>query len=174
MENAYLNGDGNQKPLGIFTASNDGVPVAQDVSTDNTGTAITADGLIEAKHAMKPGYWPGARWCFHRTAIKQIRKIKDGDGQYIWSPGLAGNGMANTILDLPYDVSEYVPSTFTTGLYVGALCNWQFYWIVDTLDMTVQFLDQLYAETNQNGYIARMEGDGKPVLAEAFVRVKLG
>lgn len=173
MENAYLNGNGVQKPLGIFTASANGVPTSQDVSTDNTQTAVTADGLIEAKHFMKPGYWPMARWVFHRTAIKNIRKIKDGNGQYIWQPGLAGSGMVNTILDLPYDVSEYAPSTFTAGLYVGALACWPYYWIVDALDMTVQFLDQLYAETNQNGYIARMEGDGAPVLAEGFVRVKL-
>lgn len=172
MENAYLNGDGAQKPLGIFTASADGVPVSQDVSTDNSATGITADGLINAKHAMKAAYWRTARWCFHRDAVKQIRKIKDGDGNYIWGMGLAGQ--PDTLLNLPIDVSEYVPNTFTSGLYVGALCNWQFYWIADALDMTVQFLDQLYAETNQNGYIARMESDGKPVLAEAFIRVKLG
>jgi HK97 family phage major capsid protein len=46
-------------------------------------------------------------------------------------------------------------------------------WIVDALDMTVQKLVELYAETNQTGYVARMEMDGMPVLAEAFARVKL-
>ena len=172
LEKAYLTGSGAQQPLGIFTASANGVPVAQDVSTDNLATSITADGLMEAKFFMKPGYWPMARWIFHRTGIKQIRKLKTGDGQYIWQPGLAG--MPNTLLDLPYDVSEYAPSTFTAGLYVGALVCWPYYWIADALDMTIQFLDQLYAETNQNGYILRMESDGAPVLAEAFVRVKLG
>jgi HK97 family phage major capsid protein len=174
MENAYLNGDGNQKPLGVFTASALGVPVAQDVSTGNTATEITADGIIEAKFAMKPQYWPGARWVFSRTGIKKLRKLKNGMGDYIWQPGIAGSPMPSTIEGIPYDVSEYCPATFTANLYVGALCYWPAYWIVDALDFTVQFLDQLYAESNQNGYIARMEGDGAPVLAEAFVRVKLG
>jgi HK97 family phage major capsid protein len=174
-EKAFLTGDGNQKPLGIFTASALGVPTSRDSATDNTATAMTADGLIEAKHLLKAQYWSMARWVFHRDGIKNIRKLKDGQGNYLWQPGLAGlSGQGSTILDLPYDISEFAPNTFTASLYVGALCAWPFYWIADALDMTVQFLDQLYAATNTDGYIARMETDGAPVLAEAFVRVKLG
>jgi len=174
-EKGFLTGSGNQQPLGIFTASALGVPTSRDVSTDNTATAITADGLIEAKHFLKAQYWSMARWAFHRDAIKQIRKLKDGTGQYLWQPGLAGlSGQGSTILDQPYDISEFAPNTFTSGLYVGALAAWPFYWIADALDMTVQYLDQLYAATNTDGYISRMETDGAPVLAEAFVRVKLG
>ena len=41
------------------------------------------------------------------------------------------------------------------------------------MDMTIDVVDQLYAETNQNGYIARAEIDGQPVLGEAFARLKL-
>jgi len=172
-EKGYLTGTGNQQPLGIFTASANGISTTYDVSTDNTATTITADGLINAKHAMKPAYWQGARWVFHRDAIKMIRKMKDGNGQYLWAwaAGLTG-GVQNTILDLPYDVSEYCPNTFTASLYVGALCNWDYYWIADALDMTVQYLDQLYALTNQDGYVGRQEVDGAPVLGEAFIRVK--
>jgi HK97 family phage major capsid protein len=48
------------------------------------------------------------------------------------------------------------------------------YWIVDALTMTIQVLLELYAATNQNGYISRFESDGMPVLEEAFARVKLG
>ena len=155
------------------SASADGVPTSRDVSTDNTATAVTADGLIEAKHAMKAQYWRDARWCVSRSLLKMIRKLKDGNGQYLWQPGIGSGTAPNSILDLPYDVSEHVPATFTTGQYVGALANWNFYWIVDALDWTVQYLDQLYAESNVDGYIARAESDGKPVLAEAFVRVKL-
>jgi HK97 family phage major capsid protein len=39
--------------------------------------------------------------------------------------------------------------------------------------MTVQRLVELYAETNETGFIGRAEVDGAPVLAEAFARVKL-
>jgi HK97 family phage major capsid protein len=173
FEKAYLTGSGLQRPLGIFTASADGIPTTRDISTQNTTSEITADGLINAKHFMKAAYWPSARWVFHRDGIKLVRKLKDGNGQYLWEPGIASGGMPDSILGLPYDLSEYAPNTFTTGLYVGALAAWPFYWIADALDFEVQYLDQLYAEQNTDGYIGRMESDGAPVLAEAFVRVKL-
>jgi HK97 family phage major capsid protein len=172
-EKAFLTADGVQKPLGIFTASSLGVDTTRDVSTFNTATEIHPDNLHEAKGSLKPQYLAGARWIFHRNAVTKIRQLKDGNGQYLWIPGLSGSN-PSTILELPYDQSEYAPNTFTSGLYVGALWVPQFYWIADALDLTIQFVDQLYAATNQDGYIARRESDGMPVLAEAFARVKLG
>ncbi len=171
-ENAFLNGTGANQPLGVFTASAQGVSTARDVSTGNTTTEIRGDGLIEAQHTLKGQYWGKASWLFHRDAVKQIRKLKTGDGQYIWTPGLNG-GLSNQILGMPYVMSEYAPNTFTTGLYVGILADWSFYWIVDALALEIQVLNELYARTNQYGYIGRMETDGMPVLEEAFVRVKL-
>jgi HK97 family phage major capsid protein len=70
-------------------------------------------------------------------------------------------------------MSEYAPSTFTTGLYVGILGDFSKYWIVDALDMEMQRLVELYAATNQIGFIGRKETDGMPCLEEAFVRVTL-
>ncbi len=180
MENVYLNGDGVDKPLGVFTPSAQGISTSRDVATDNTATAITGDGLIEAKHTLKGQYWNRATWVFHRDAIKKIRKLKDGTSdQYIWQPGLGVgsnlvNGLPDTILDLPYRMSEYAPNTFTSGLYVGILGDFSYYWIVDALQLEIQVLNELYSRTNQFGYIGRLETDGMPVLEEAFVRVKLG
>lgn len=169
QEKAFLTGSGHDQPLGVFTASNDGIPTSRDVSEDMASTAITADGLIACKYTLKGAYWGNARWLFHKDAIKQIAKLKDGEGQYIF------NGPENTILGRPVDVSEYAPNTFTTGEYVGLFGDWRRgYRIVDALSMTIQRLNELYAETNQIGFIMRSETDGAPVLAEAFVRVKLG
>ena len=69
--------------------------------------------------------------------------------------------------------SEWAPNTFTTGEYVGLLGDFSHYWIADALSMQIQRLNELYAETNQVGFIGRLETDGAPVLEEAFVRVKL-
>ncbi len=41
------------------------------------------------------------------------------------------------------------------------------------MEFSIQVLKELYAESNQIGYIGRMECDAQPVLSEAFVRVKL-
>jgi HK97 family phage major capsid protein len=174
MERAYLSGTGANQPLGVFTASALGIPVARDVSTGNTTTNITPDGLINAKYSLRPQYLNGGnlRWIFHRDAIARIRKMKDGDGQYLWRPGIA-NDKGDMILDVPFIMSEYCPDTWTTGLYVGIIGDFSFYWIADALDMTIQVVDQLYAASNQTGYFARVETDGMPVLSEAFARVTL-
>lgn len=171
-EKGFLTGPGAQQPLGVFVASNDGIPTTQDVSTSNTTTAITADGLINAKFKLKGAYWPNARWLFHRDAVKQIALLKDGEGRYMWQMGLTG-GTPDTLLDRPVDMSEYAPNTFTASQYVGLFCDWRNYWIADAMDLEFQLLQELYAESNQVGLIGRLECDGMPVLAEAFVRVQL-
>lgn len=174
QEKAFLTGDGVNKPLGVFTASADGIPTSRDVVC-GTATDLTGDGLIDLKYALKAAYWgrPGTRWIIHRDGMKRIRKLKNVvDGQYIWQPGLAG-GQPNTILDIPYVVSEFAPNTFTTGLYVAILGDFSTYWIAEALDVQIQHLVELYAETNQDGFIGRAELDGMPTLAEAFVRGKL-
>lgn len=173
QEKAFLTGSGAGRPLGVFTASANGISTARDVATGNTATEIRFDGLIEAKFALKGQYWPRARWVFHRDAVKQITKLKDGEGQYIWRQSVR-EGEPDTLLGLPMTLSEWAPNTFSTGLYVGLLGDFQHYWIVDALSIQVQRLNELYAETNQVGFIGRLETDGAPVLEEAFVRVTLG
>ncbi len=173
QEKAYMTGDGNQKPLGVFTASANGISTDRDVSDGNTATQLKPDNLINVKYELKGPYHARARWMFHRYVLREIRKMKDGNGQYIWAPGISG-GVPDRILEMPYTLSEYVPYTMTAGLYVGILGDFRYYWIAEALDMQMQRLVELYAETNQTGFIGRYEGDGMPVLEEAFVRIKMG
>lgn len=173
QENGFLNGSGNGEPLGIFTASDKGINTGRDEATGNTASAVSADGLINAKFKLAAQYRKGARWVFHRDLIKMISKLKDGEGQYLWSPGLVA-GEPDRLLGLPVDESEYAPSTIESNAYVGALANWQYYWIAELQGLNVQRLNELYAGTSQVGFIGRYYGDGAPVLESAFVRVKLG
>ncbi len=174
MENAYINGTGaNGQPLGVMTASDLGIPTSRDVSTGNTSATPTFDGLKEAKYTLKTQYLPRANWLFHRTIVKLISKLKDGEGRYIWEASVV-IGDPDRILGIPMRASEYMPNTISASNYVGILGDFSRYWIADSLASTIQVLLELYAEANQNGYILRMESDGMPVLAEAFIRVKLG
>lgn len=172
MENAYLNGHGGNQPLGVFVASADGINTDRDVTTSNTSSAVTADNLIETKYSIKAQYRRNCRWILHRDWLKKIRKLKTGDGDYIWRSGISSD-RPDTILDLPFHESEYAPSASTSGSYVAIVGDFSFYWIADAMDMQVSVLTELYAETNQTGYIGRMETDGMPVLTEAFARSKL-
>jgi HK97 family phage major capsid protein len=177
MEDGYLLGHGAGQPLGVFVASTDGISTARDVLT-GSATTFTADQLVAAKYTLKQQYRnggprAGARWLFHRDGISKISQLKDGDNHYMLQParGLTGDEW-DTLLGYPVDESERCPNTFTAGLYVGLLANWRYYEIADALDMEVQVLDQLYAATNQIGYIGRLKTDGLPTLEEAFVRLK--
>lgn len=173
FENAALNGSGSNQPLGIFTASAQGINTDRDAATGNTTTAVTFDGLIEAKYTLKQQYWPNARWLAHSDFYKMVAKLKDDDGQYLWRESVRA-GEPDMLLGMPSYFSAYAPNTFTTGLYVGVLADFSQYWIADALDMQIQRLVELYSETNQDGFIGRLESDGLPVLSEAFVRVTLG
>jgi HK97 family phage major capsid protein len=173
-EVAFLTGNGAGKPLGLFTASDQGIPTSRDVSTDNSTTAFTGDGLINAFYSLKAQYRnsPTCRWFFHRDGVLMAAKLKDGNGNYLWQPGLQA-GEPDVILGKPVIESEYAPNTFTTGRYAGLIGDLSFYWIADAMQLAVQRLVELYAETNQTGFLGRREVDGMPVLAEAFARVKL-
>lgn len=169
-EKAFLLGNGVNQPLGVYTASTRGIDTSRDVVTGSS-TGFTGDGLISAKFNQKVQYWPRLRWNFNRSALKLIRQLKDANGQYLWVPGGFG-GEDDRLLDFPVDMSEYAPNTFTTGQYVGLLADWSFYWIADAEQLEIMRLVELYAAANQTGFIARMELDGMPVLAEAFTRLK--
>lgn len=178
-EKAFLTGNGAGKPLGLFTASNDGISTSRDVSTGGTSLSATAgansqagaDAMIAAKYAIKAQYWARAEWLFHRNIMEIIAKFKDANGQYLFRESLRA-GEPDTLLGRPINVSEFAPNTNTTGLYVGLLGDFSFYHIADALNMQMQRLGELYAETNQTGFIGRAEVDGMPVLGEAFARLK--
>jgi HK97 family phage major capsid protein len=172
QEKGFMTGSGANQPLGVFTASNDGIPTTRDVSTGNAATSPTFDGLLSAKFGLKGNYWNKAEWIFHRDVLAVVAKLKNGDGDYIWRESVRA-GEPDRLLNLAVNMSEYAPNTLTASQYVGILGDFSQYWIADALDLQVQRLTELYAETNQMGFIGRLESDGMPVLAEAFVRVKL-
>lgn len=172
MEKAYMTGSGAKQPLGVFIASDDGIPTSRDVSTGNSSTAITSAGLNNAKYSLKAGYRRNAKWLFHRDGLKQIAGLEDDQGYPLWSESLK-QGEPDSVKGIPVFESEYAPNTFTTGLYVGILGDFSYYHIADSLTMYIQRVVELYSRTRQTGFHAELWTDGMPVLGEAFARVKL-
>ena len=173
-EQDYMTGTGSElEPLGLFTASDMGVPTSRDSSTANTSTAVTADGLWTGFYQVKPQYRGGLITVGSRPFALQCRTLKNGDGTYLWAPGI--NSQApDTLFGRPFFESEYCPQTFTTGLYVAATFDPTQYIIVRKPELEVQRLIEDRARQNQTVILARMWNDGMPVTAEAFVRHKLG
>ena len=171
-ENSFLTGSGSQQPLGVFTASSDGISTSRDVSTGNSTTAIVANNLIEVAYSLKESYFNRSTWIGHRDWVKKVRLLKDDQGQYLWQAGIAGN-RPNTIIDRPYKMSEFAPNTFTASQYVAVLGDFKLYYIATALDMQLQVLQELYSANNQVGFIGRMQVDGMPIFEEAFARSQM-
>lgn len=171
-ENAYMTGNGAQKPLGLFTASSDGISTSRDVSTGNTTTSMTFDGLKSAKYTLKGQYWGAASWIMHRDGMQQIAKLKDGNGRYLLQDSVV-QGEPDRLIGFPVLLSEFAPNTFTTGLYTAIFGDFSWYWIVDTTPIQLARAEELLIRDNQDLFVMRADTDGAPVKEEAFVRVKL-
>ena len=170
-EKAGLTGTGSGQWLGVFTASTLGVPTTRDVSTGNTTTAITADNLIRTKMSLRPVYWGRSAWIAHQDFYLQVALLKDGEQRYLFK--LAENpNQPDMLLGRPAYVSEFAPNTFTASQYVAAIGDFKQY-DVAVSNMSVQRLNEKYADTNQVGFIGREWSDGMPVFGEAFARVQL-
>jgi HK97 family phage major capsid protein len=174
QEKGFLTGSGAaNRPLGVMTASNDGIPTSRDISTGNDATSIKFDGLFNAKFHLKGQHQRNSVWMFHRDAVKQICKLKDGNANYIWQPSVQMN-QPDMLLGRPVLMSEFMPNTFTASQYVGIIGDFSHYYIAEQATVPVKILKELYAESNRIGVIGRMKVDGMPGLSEAFARVKLG
>ena len=170
-EYMYFLGTGNQEPLGLFVASDQGIPTSRDVYTDMTATDFTGDALKNVKYSLKSQYMKTASWLFHRDAVAKIAKIKDGNGDYMFETN-SQVGAVDSLLGRPLMMSEYIPNTFTTGLYVGMFGDLSKYYTVNSMALRIKRLNELFAATSQVGFIFELEFDGMSVLSEAFARIR--
>lgn len=101
---AFVNGSGVGAPLGFMTESS--------VAYTPSGHAsqITADGLIDALHALAPVYRANSTWMMNSTTLATIRKLKDGTGNYlVLTAGLAGQ-VTTTLLGRPIVEAPDMPN----------------------------------------------------------------
>lgn len=166
-EEAFFNGDGNGKPTGIFHATNG----AQVGVTSASTTAITADEIVDLYYSLNAPYRKKAVWVLNDTTIKAIRKLKDANGNYLWQPALTA-GTPDTLLGRPVYTSAFVPS-IAAGAKVIAFGDFKYYWIADRQIRTFKKLTELYASTDQVGFVGTQRVDGKLVLPEAIKVLKI-
>ena len=120
-ENAsFVGGDGVDKPRGFLTydAGTTLPGTIEDFRSGvNGGFAAAPDGgdvLIDALYGLKAPYRANATWFMNRATLKLTRKLKDSDGAYLWSPGIAA-GQPASLLGYPVASFEDMPNATTTG-----------------------------------------------------------
>lgn len=166
-EDAFFNGNGTGKPVGIFNATG-GAEVGV---TAASATAITADEIIDLFYSLKAPYRKNAVWILNDATIKAIRKLKDNNGNYLWQPSLNA-GTPDTILGRPVYTSSYVP-TIAAGAKTIAFGDFSYYWIADRAGRNFKKLTELYAANDQTGFVATQRVDGKLILPEAIKVLKM-
>lgn len=161
-EEAFFTGDGSAKPTGIFNATGG----AEIGVTAASTTAITFDEIIDLYYSLKSPYRKNAIFTMNDATVKAIRKLKDGNGQYIWQPSIAA-GAPDTVLNRPVRTSAYVPS-IAAGAKIIAFGDFGYYWVADRQGRSFQRLNELYAANGQVGFRATQRVDGKLILPEAI------
>ncbi len=161
-EESFFTGDGSGKPTGIFHATNG----AQLGVTTASATALTADEIMDLFYSLKSPYRKKAVFVMNDATVKAIRKLKDGNGQYLWQPSITA-GTPDTILNRPVKTSAYVP-TIEAAAKTIAFGDFGYYWVADRQGRSFKRLNELYAVTGQIGFMATQRVDGKLILPEAI------
>ena len=139
---AFVTGNGVGKPTGFGTYSawdTAGTYERAKIEQTNMGhaTKFTTDGLVDVKYSMIEQYLARGTWLTNRLNVRDIMKLKDGDGQYIWRPGIT-EGQPAILLGLPFRMSTTVATAGASALAIY-LADWKlFYLIVDRQGINVQ------------------------------------
>ncbi|CAN7430799.1 phage major capsid protein [Rhizobium rhizogenes] len=94
-------GTGASAPNGIVTGSTLGKTAA-------AAAAITFDDVIDLEHAVDPAYRssPKARYMFNDKTLLAVRKLKDGQGNYLWQKGDVQKGTPDVLNGRPYSINQ--------------------------------------------------------------------
>lgn len=164
-ETAVISGNGSDKPYGLTTGG-----TAYELPT----AAVTADDLIKILHSLKAPYHNGAAWLMSNSTLCAIRLLKDGNGQYMFhqnddlTSGFAGSVLGKPVLlSDAMDNLEAGKAPILFGNYArGYKAN-------INPDMSMQVLNEKYAEYGMRGIVGILWLDGRPINNEAYVTVKV-
>lgn len=152
-------GTGSSQPQGLVVGAGAGVTAA-------SATAIAADELLDLIHSVDPAYRKGARFGFHDSTLKALRKLKDSYGQYIWAPGMS-NGDPATIFGYAYDINQDM-AAIATGAKSVVFGDMSKFWVRRVKDFTLRRLDERFATADQVGFVGFARIDSKVVDARAI------
>lgn len=116
-------GSGSSAPNGIVTASGLGITAA--------GTAaITSDEIIDLEHSVDPAYRtaPSVSFMMNDATLAAVRKLKDGDGNYLWQMGNIQAGVPQTLLGRRIIINQQMAS-LATGNKVMLFGDMQKYFV---------------------------------------------
>ncbi|MCP1638606.1 HK97 family phage major capsid protein [Streptococcus gallinaceus] len=152
-EDAFLNGDGTNKPLGVFSKTGGGTYLPE-------VTTLKADDVNDLVYKLDRPYRKQAAFIMNDKLIASIRKFKDNNGAYMWQPSYQ-EGEPDRLLGYPVYTSAFAPEDKI------AFGDFSYYNIGDRGTRSFKELTELFAGNGMIGYVAKERVDGKLILAEA-------
>ena len=165
-EEAFLMGDGQGKPTGLFHPTLGG-----QLAVTTKSASPTADDILDLIYSLKRPYRKNAAFILNDATLASVRKLKDGTGVYIWQPSMVV-GEPDRLLGYPVYTSAYAP-VMEAGKPVMAFGDFSYYNIGDRGTRSFSELRELFAGNGMVGFVAKERVDGKLILPEAVQIMKL-
>lgn len=137
-EEAFFIGDGVGRPTGVLDATGGG----QLGRTTPGATSISFDEIMDLFYSLKSPYRKNATFLMNDSTIKAIRKLKDGNGQYIWQPSMTA-GTPDMVLNRPILTSTYMLE-IAAGNKTVVFGDFKYYWIADRQGRSFKRLNELF------------------------------
>lgn len=163
-EEAIIKGDGSGKPYGLVTSGT--------AYTLASNTAITADEIVKIYHSLKAPFQQNAVWIMSNDTLCAVRLLTDGSGRYIFHQNEnLTSGFAGFILGKPVLVSDAMDNIAASKKPILFGDFGRAYKANINPDVSMQVLNEKYADFGMKGVLSIMWIDGRPVNPEAYVTV---
>lgn len=167
---AFVSGTGVNQPRGIltYTAGSSGTRGTIKQVASGHATLITGDVITKMPLQIKSPYLSNARWLMKRSSIEAVMLLKDGQGQYLWRPGLQA-GVPSVLAGYPLMPADDMPAIGAGTLPIAFGDFRAGYTIVDRLGITT--LRDPYSAKPFVEFYSRKRVGGDVVDFEAFALV---
>lgn len=163
IEDNIINGTGIGRPQGILMNPNGTDEPAQVVS--GSGSALTADGLLNLFYALLGRYRKNARWIFNSTSTElAIAKLKDSQNRYLFTYGTNDHGIASAqptaLLGFPIVSSDFMPDIAANAFPIiwGDPSG---YYLAERVGFSVQVLNEIVQTANKVRVLGRLRIGGQ-------------
>ncbi len=162
---AFVNGAGPLQPEGIMQNA--------DIAFTANGhaTVFSPDALINLLYALPASYRNAGTWAMNGTTLATIRKLKDGQGNYLWQPAYVA-GQPETILGRPVVEMIDMPDVAADAFPI-LYGDFSAYRIVDRIGLSILVNPYLLATQGMTRIHATRRVGGGVLQAARFRKLKM-
>lgn len=162
---AFVNGSGVLDPEGLMTHA------AIPYTPNGHATNLSPDALINLLYALPATYRNAGAWGMNASTLATIRKLKDGDGRFLWQPSYAA-GQPETILGRPVVEMIDMPDP-ASGAFPIIYGDFSGYRIVDRVSLSVLVDPYSRATNGITRFHATRRVGGRVIQAAKFRKLRM-